>query len=43
MSKKIFYSNAARRTLAKGMEVLVEAVSVTLGPRGRNVVISNPY
>ena len=43
MSKKIFYSNAARRTLAKGMEVLVEAVSVTLGPRGRNVVISNPF
>jgi len=39
MSKKILYQDEARRALEKGMDVMVEAVSVTLGPRGRNVVL----
>ena len=39
MSKTILYQDEARRALEKGMEVMVEAVSVTLGPKGRNVVL----
>ena len=39
MSKKILYQDDARRTLEQGMKVMVEAVSVTLGPKGRNVVL----
>ena len=43
MSKKILYQENARRALEKGMEVLAEAVSVTLGPKGRNVVIESKF
>ena len=43
MSKKIIHGDEARRALAKGMDILVEAVAVTIGPRGRNVVIDNAY
>jgi len=39
MSKKILYQDSARNALEKGMEIMVEAVSVTLGPKGRNVVL----
>ena len=38
MSKKILYQDNARKALEKGMKIMVEAVAVTLGPRGRNVV-----
>ena len=43
MAKKILYQEDARRTLERGMEVMVEAVSVTLGPKGRNVVLEKYY
>ena len=43
MAKKILYQDDARRALEKGMEILTEAVSVTLGPKGRNVVIENKF
>jgi chaperonin GroEL len=43
MAKKILYQEDARRALERGMEVLSEAVSVTLGPKGRNVVIENKF
>lgn len=43
MAKKILYQDNARRALEKGMEVMVEAVSVTLGPKGRNVVLEKSY
>lgn len=39
MSKKILYQDSARNALERGMEIMVEAVSVTLGPKGRNVVL----
>jgi chaperonin GroEL len=39
MSKTILYHDKARRALERGMHIMVEAVSVTLGPRGRNVVL----
>ena len=41
MAKKILYQDNARRALERGMELMVEAVSVTLGPKGRNVVLEN--
>jgi|TARA_B110000238_G_scaffold152934_1_gene165219 chaperonin GroEL len=43
MAKKILYQDNARRALERGMEVMVEAVSVTLGPKGRNVVLEKQY
>lgn len=43
MSKKILYQEDARRALEEGMQKLAEAVSVTLGPRGRNVVLDKKY
>ena len=43
MSKKILYKDNARRALERGMEIMVEAVSVTLGPKGRNVVLEKVY
>jgi chaperonin GroEL len=42
-SKKILYGDDARRSLFKGMEILAEAVALTIGPRGRNVVIDNEF
>jgi len=33
----------AREALKKGVDILADAVKVTLGPKGRNVVIRNPY
>jgi chaperonin GroEL len=39
MSKIILYQEDARRALERGMDILSEAVSVTLGPKGRNVVL----
>jgi chaperonin GroEL len=41
--KKILYKDDARRALLQGMGVMVEAVSVTLGPKGRNVVLEKKY
>ena len=43
MAKKILYQDNARKALERGMEIMVEAVSVTLGPKGRNVILEKPY
>jgi len=43
MAKKILYQDEARRTLERGMNIMVEAVAVTLGPKGRNVVLERAY
>ena len=43
MPKKILYQDNARRALERGMKIMVEAVSVTLGPKGRNVVLEKLY
>tara|TARA_B110000902_G_scaffold28633_1_gene31000 strand:- start:3246 stop:4844 length:1599 start_codon:yes stop_codon:yes gene_type:complete len=39
MAKYILYKEEARCALEQGIDIMVEAVAVTLGPRGRNVVI----
>ncbi len=43
MSKKVFYDEDARRRVLGGARVLYEAVKTTMGPKGRNVVISKTY
>ena len=43
MSKTILYQDNARKALEKGMDILTEAVSVTLGPKGRNVVLERQF
>jgi chaperonin GroEL len=43
MAKKIIYNENARRALEKGMDILAEAVAVTLGPKGRNVVLEKKF
>lgn len=43
MSKKVFYDEDARRRVLKGAEILYNAVKTTMGPKGRNVVISKSY
>jgi chaperonin GroEL len=42
-AKDIQFSTEAREKMLKGVNVLADAVSVTLGPKGRNVVIAKPY
>jgi chaperonin GroEL len=43
MSKRIIYNEDARRALERGMDILAEAVAVTLGPKGRNVVLEKKF
>jgi chaperonin GroEL len=43
MAKRVIYSENARRTLERGMDILAEAVAVTLGPKGRNVVLGQSF
>ena len=43
MSKQLSYSEEARRKLKRGVDILARTVSVTLGPRGRNVVIDRKF
>ncbi len=43
MAKQILYSDDARHKLLNGVNILANAVKVTLGPRGRNVVLDKGY
>ncbi|MFZ1248933.1 MAG: chaperonin GroEL [Candidatus Saccharimonadales bacterium] len=43
MAKKVFYDEEARRRVLAGAEILYNAVKTTMGPKGRNVVISKSY
>ncbi len=43
MAKEIFFSDDARTGLFKGVTKLADAVKVTMGPRGRNVLIQKSY
>ncbi len=43
MSKIIAFDEEARRGLERGMNQLADAVKVTLGPRGRNVVLEKKW
>ena len=43
MAKDIKFSEDARRALARGVDTLADAVKVTLGPKGRNVVLDKKF
>lgn len=43
MAKKVFYDDDARRRVLEGARILYDAVKTTMGPKGRNVVISKSY
>jgi len=43
MAKKIYFNDEARKALKRGIDQLSEAVKMTLGPRGRAVVIERSY
>ena len=43
MAKQIQYGEAARRSLEKGVNALADTVKITLGPKGRNVVLDKKY
>ena len=43
MSKQIFFNLEARNKMKKGVDTLADAVKVTLGPKGRNVVIEKKF
>ncbi len=43
MAKRVFYDEDARRRVLAGAEILYNAVKTTMGPKGRNVVISKSY
>jgi Chaperonin GroEL (HSP60 family) len=39
MAKQLFFNTEARNKMKRGVDALADAVKVTLGPKGRNVVI----
>jgi len=43
MSKKILYNEDARKALKRGVDKVTDAVKITIGPRGRNVVFDRGY
>ena len=43
MAKEIIFDDEARKRLKQGMDILANAVKVTLGPKGRNVIIDKPF
>jgi chaperonin GroEL len=43
MAKQIFFDIEARNKMKKGVDILANAVKVTLGPKGRNVVIEKKF
>src|SRR4051795_4882988 len=43
MGKNITYGDASRQAILRGVNALADAVKVTLGPKGRNVIIGSAY
>ena len=43
MAKQIIYGEEARRALQRGVDQLADTVKITLGPKGRNVVLGKKY
>ena len=43
MAKEIIFNEKAREALRRGVDTLANAVRITLGPKGRNVVIDKSY
>jgi len=43
MTKQLQFNARARYSIKKGVDILSNAVKVTIGPRGRNVVLDKPF
>jgi chaperonin GroEL len=43
MAKQIVYGEEARRALEKGVNQLADTVKLTIGPKGRNVVLDKKF
>lgn len=43
MAKELKYDETARRALEKGVNIIADAIKITLGPKGRNVVLDKKY
>ena len=43
MAKKIVFQEDARKALLKGIDAVADAVKVTLGPKGRNVILEKKF
>ncbi len=43
MAKKILFNEEARKSLKRGVDAVADVVKVTIGPRGRNVVLDKSY
>tara|TARA_B100001175_G_C19504716_1_gene640201 strand:+ start:828 stop:2468 length:1641 start_codon:yes stop_codon:yes gene_type:complete len=43
MAKEIFFDTESRENLKKGVDILANAVKVTLGPKGRNVILDKKF
>ena len=43
MAKEIFYGDEARKKLANGVDQLANTVKITLGPKGRNVLLNKSF
>ncbi|HBD12017.1 MAG TPA: molecular chaperone GroEL, partial [Porticoccaceae bacterium] len=42
-AKDVYFSDKARRKMLAGVNVLADAVKVTLGPKGRNVILDKTF
>ena len=43
MAKQILYNEEARSALKRGIDAVADAIKITIGPRGRNVVFDKGY
>ena len=43
MAKDVLFGDIARQKMVKGVNLLADAVKVTLGPKGRNVVLDKSF
>jgi len=43
MAKQIVYGDSSRQRILRGVNSLANAVKVTLGPKGRNVILGKSY
>ena len=43
MAKQLVFGEEARRSLKKGIDILADSVKITLGPRGRNVILDKKF
>ncbi len=43
MAKQIIFNEHARKALKRGVDIVADAVKITIGPRGRNVVLDKSY